>query len=67
MSTESGVDSDVALANQLADAARVVSLSHFRRELRRWSKSDGSLATEADVAVEDELRAKLAWMSTDNG
>ncbi|HEY8175650.1 MAG TPA: inositol monophosphatase family protein [Gemmatimonadaceae bacterium] len=49
------------LAHQLADTARAVTLSHFRREseLRQWSKSDGSLATEADLAVEDEIRACL--------
>jgi histidinol-phosphatase len=49
------------LAHQLADAARAVTLSHFRREskLRQWSKSDGSLATEADLAVEDDIRARL--------
>src|SRR5262249_57175730 len=26
---------------------------------KRWSKSDGSLATEADLAVEDDLRRRL--------
>jgi histidinol-phosphatase len=56
---ESTFDSDLTLAHRLADAASVVSLSHFRRELRGWSKSDGSLATEADVAVEDALRSQL--------
>jgi histidinol-phosphatase len=52
-------DADLALGHRLADAARRVSLSFFRRELRRWSKSDGSLATEADLGVEDELRGLL--------
>jgi histidinol-phosphatase len=52
-------DADLALGHRLADAARRVSLSFFRRELRRWSKADGSLATEADLGVEDELRAQL--------
>jgi histidinol-phosphatase len=54
------LDADLTLAQQLADAARAVTLSHFRREkLHQWSKSDGSLATEADLAVEDEIRARL--------
>ena len=56
---EATYGSDLALSHRLADAAAQVSLSYFRRELRRWSKTDGSLATEADVAVEDELRARL--------
>jgi len=51
---------DLALAQRLADAARGVSLAYFRGELRRWIKDDGTLATEADLAVEDALRAQLA-------
>ena len=53
-------DADLALAMRLADAARERSLFYFRRELQQWSKGDGSLATEADLAVEDELRGRLA-------
>jgi histidinol-phosphatase len=54
------LEADLTLAHQLADAAGAVTLSYFRREsLRQWSKSDGSLATEADLAVEDEIRARL--------
>jgi hypothetical protein len=49
-------DDDLTLALQLADAAGAISLSHFRRPIRRWSKTDGSLATEADLAVEDAIR-----------
>ena len=52
-------DSDLAFAQRLADEAAAVSLSYFRRELRSWSKADGSLATEADVAVEDALRSRI--------
>jgi histidinol-phosphatase len=59
MTIEDSHNADLALGHRLADVAAVVSLSYFRRELRRWSKADGSLATEADVAVEDELRARL--------
>jgi histidinol-phosphatase len=50
---------DLTFAHRLADEAAAVSLSYFRRELHRWSKADGSLATEADVAVEDALRARI--------
>ena len=52
-------DDDLTLAFQLADAAGAISLAHFRRPIRRWSKTDGSLATEADLAVEDAIRARL--------
>jgi histidinol-phosphatase len=52
-------DDDLTLALQLADAASAISLSHFRRPIRRWSKTDGSLATEADLAVEDAIRTRL--------
>ena len=54
------IDDDLALAMRLADAARERSLFYFRRELQQWSKDDGSLATEADLAVEDELRGRIA-------
>ena len=50
------VDDDLAFAHNLADLARTISLRFFERDLRQWSKADGSLATEADVAVEDGLR-----------
>jgi histidinol-phosphatase len=56
---EDAFDSDLRLAHRLADTAGVVSLSYFRNALRRWSKSDGSLATDADIAVEDALRSTL--------
>ena len=53
------LDDDLALAHRLAHVASARSRSYFRRELRQWSKEDGGLATEADLAVEDELRALL--------
>jgi histidinol-phosphatase len=60
MNAETTWDADLQLAHQLADAAGVVSLSFFRHEVIRWSKADGSLATEADIAVEKGLRERLA-------
>jgi histidinol-phosphatase len=59
MTNDSALDADLALGHRLADAAGAASLSYFGQDLRRWSKADGSLATNADVAVEDELRARL--------
>jgi histidinol-phosphatase len=50
---------DLALAMRLADAASAISMAHFRQSPREWTKSDGSLVTEADLAVEHALRALL--------
>lgn len=50
---------DLAFAHRLADEAATISFSHFHGELRSWSKADGSLATEADVAVENALRIRF--------
>lgn len=60
MSTHQGLADDLALAHELADAARKLSLSYFRRQPKQYSKPDGSIVTEADQAVEDELRRMLA-------
>ena len=57
---------DLALANRLADAASRISMVHFRRAPRQWAKADGSLVTEADLAVEHELRALLALERPDD-
>jgi histidinol-phosphatase len=53
------LESDMALAHKLADMAAAITLSYFKQEIQRWSKSDGTLATEADLAVEDALRAQI--------
>ena len=53
-------DSDLALAHRLADLASSVSLSFFQRDPRNWSKQDGSLVTEADLAVEQLIREHIA-------
>jgi histidinol-phosphatase len=66
MSPEEIWASDLALAYRLADEAASVSAPFFRREIARWSKSDGSLATEADVAVERALRERLALERPDD-
>ena len=54
------LDEDLAFAYRLADAARAESMPRFRSQLRSWQKSDGSIVTEADQAVEDALRRLLA-------
>lgn len=60
------LDDDLALAFRLADAARAESMPRFRSELRSWRKSDGSIVTEADQAVEDALRRVLAAERADD-
>lgn len=51
---------DLAVAHRLADAAARVSMSFFGRSPKQWKKADDSLVTEADIAVETELRSILA-------
>jgi hypothetical protein len=46
---------DLALAFRLADEARAISLSRFRGDFAQRTKADGSIVTEVDEAVEDEL------------
>ena len=54
------LDADLALALRLADAARNISLARFRGAFEKRTKKDGSIVTEVDEAVEDELRRMLA-------
>ena len=51
---------DLALALRLADAADAISLPHFRSGLAIETKADLTPVTEADRAVEAELRRILA-------
>jgi histidinol-phosphatase len=53
------VTPDLALALELADAADAISLAHFRTRLTVETKSDLTPVTEADRAVEAELRRVL--------
>jgi histidinol-phosphatase len=52
--------SDLALALRLADEASRISRSFHGPSARRWTKNDGSPATEADIAVERTVRQRLA-------
>jgi myo-inositol-1(or 4)-monophosphatase len=49
----------LALAGQLADVARQVSLAHFRRPLDVESKGDGSPVTVADRGIETRMRQMI--------
>jgi histidinol-phosphatase len=53
--------SDVELALRLADAADAITMNRFRAtDLRVERKPDRTPVTDADLAVEDAIRAKLA-------
>jgi histidinol-phosphatase len=54
------LEADLAFALRLADAARKISLARFRGTFAKRTKKDGSIVTEVDEAVEDELRRMLA-------
>jgi histidinol-phosphatase len=60
MNTSPDLDEDLALAFRLADTARAISLSRFRGDFAQRTKADGSIVTEVDEAVEDELSRILA-------
>lgn len=50
---------DLTLAHRLADTARAISLAAFRGAFTRRTKTDGSIVTEIDEAVEDAVRAAV--------
>jgi histidinol-phosphatase len=54
------LDAELAFAHRLADLAAGISMAHFRTNVERWTKADGSIATAGDLAVEDALRALVA-------
>ena len=63
-------EADLALLTEAAEAAGRIALSHFRTDYRRWDKPDGAgPVTEADLAVDEALKASLAarpdtgWLS----
>jgi len=60
MTSRFTLDADLAFALRLADAAREISLARFRGSFQKRLKADGSIVTEVDEAVEDEVRELLA-------
>jgi histidinol-phosphatase len=56
---------DVALA--ACDEADVIARAHFRRDLEITTKPDRSFVTQADMAVERMIRARLADAFPDHG
>jgi histidinol-phosphatase len=56
----------LGLAHELADVADRLTLSAFRQSPEVRHKSDGSVVTATDVAVETELRARIAGTFPDH-
>lgn len=54
------LEADIALAQKLADAARVAILPHFRSGDAATRKADTTPVTAADTAAEEAMRAILA-------
>jgi histidinol-phosphatase len=56
----------LAFACQMADAADLIALDYFRRHPARSTKVDGSFVTEADLRIEELLRARIATRYPDH-
>jgi histidinol-phosphatase len=57
----------LAFALSLCDVADALALGSFRRDLRISTKPDRTFVTEADRAIEEELRARIADAFPDHG
>lgn len=57
----------LAFAIACADAADEIALRHFRRELEITTKPDRTFVTQADRAVEEEIRRRIADAWPDHG
>jgi myo-inositol-1(or 4)-monophosphatase len=51
---------DAELLRAAVREAGALARSLFRQSVKRWTKSDGSPVTEADLAVDEALKARLA-------
>ena len=63
----SELDDLLTFAMELADAAGAIALRHFRRDLQIDRKPDRSFVTEADTAIERELRSAIARRYPEHG
>lgn len=53
-------DAELAAALEFARAGGKIALGHFRKQLRSRRKADGTWVTEADWAVEAQIRLRIA-------
>lgn len=58
---------DLELLRSSAVTAGIIALGYFRRELRTWTKDQGSPVSEADIVLDDFLRAALGRARPDYG
>jgi histidinol-phosphatase len=56
----SGFERELSFALEIAERAGATAMRHFRRDIASKQKSDGTWVTEADNAVESELRDLIA-------
>src|SRR4029077_9484223 len=57
----------LAVAQAASDAADVIALPHFRRDLTIETKPDRTFVTQADTAIETMIRERLADAFPDHG
>ncbi|HEU4673058.1 MAG TPA: inositol monophosphatase family protein [Candidatus Limnocylindrales bacterium] len=65
--SERELDGWLAFAHEAADVADRIALGHFRRDLEITTKPDRSFVTEADQAIEREIRTRIADRWPDHG
>ncbi|WMS45043.1 3'(2'),5'-bisphosphate nucleotidase CysQ [Acuticoccus sp. MNP-M23] len=53
------LEEDAALIADCATAAGALALQHFRGDVRQWTKDDGSPVSDADLAVDAFINARL--------
>src|SRR6195952_5967078 len=58
---------DAALLTETVREAGALALSLFRTELRTWTKGASSPVSEADIAVNDLIQARLRSATPDYG
>lgn len=64
---EADLEHWLAVAHEACDAADEIARRHFRRDLAISAKPDRTFVTEADTAIERELRARLRGAFPDHG
>jgi myo-inositol-1(or 4)-monophosphatase len=60
-------DSDVELLTEAAREAGALALTYFRRDPKSWAKGETSVVSEADIAVDQLLAARLMTARPDYG
>jgi len=64
---ETDIDDDLELLRSNAVAAGILALGRFRQPIKTWSKSNDSPVSEADIMVDEFLKASLGAARPDYG